>query len=51
MASRSDELEQATITSEYRHLYILLNGKKSGDKHFRAAVKHLRLAIGLERAA
>ena len=44
MASQLSELEETTTTREHRHLFILLNGKKSGDKHLREAVKHLRYA-------
>lgn len=46
MTSQVSEIEEATTTREHRHLFILLNGKKSGDKHLREAVKHLRLACG-----
>ena len=45
MTSRTDELEESKSLVEHRHLFVLLNGKKSGDKHLRAAVKHLRLAL------
>ena len=44
MTSQVSEVEEAANTREHRHLFILLNGKRSGDKHLREAVKHLRYA-------
>lgn len=40
--SGSDEIQDASGTQYRRHLFVILNGKKSGDRHLRAAVKHLR---------
>ncbi len=40
--SGPDELEDTSGVQYHRHLFVLLNGKKSGDRHLRSAVKHLR---------
>ncbi len=45
--SGSDEIQDASGTQYHRHLFVLLNGKKSGDRHLRAAVKHLRSQANL----
>ena len=45
--SGSEELEDASGTEHRTRLFILLNGKKSGDKHLRLAVKHLRSSYDL----
>ncbi|KAL3131937.1 hypothetical protein ABBQ38_007634 [Trebouxia sp. C0009 RCD-2024] len=42
MASQTNEIVELTTTRDQRHLFIVLNGKKSGDKHLREAVEHLR---------
>ncbi|DBA94999.1 TPA: hypothetical protein ACH3X1_002521 [Trebouxia sp. C0004] len=39
--SGSEELQDVSST-QHRQLFVLLNGKKSSDRHLRAAVKHLR---------
>ncbi|KAL3163388.1 hypothetical protein ABBQ32_009773 [Trebouxia sp. C0010 RCD-2024] len=42
MALQTNEIVELTATRDQRHLFIVLNGKKSGDKHLREAVEHLR---------